>query len=264
MEGSLPTWIETAPILQLKVTILIFCLVMTVAFATSRIPSPDEEDGRAQVARLAIMRALLPHFTNRELRDGPFLFRLTDLHPSNIFVDDQWNIKSIIDLEWACSLPAETLHPLYWLADRYIDELTGENLDNFRLAYREFMDVFEKEEKKLPPLTNILTHVSSFRTNLMRRALHTGSFWYFHALNSPKGMYNLFSQHIHPLFGSSSEVSPGLAQTVSTYWDTDTEAVIATKLHDKEDYEKELVQRFESARVGEAGSPEADPESGSV
>jgi hypothetical protein len=33
-----------------------------------------------------------------------FLYRLTDLHPSNIFVDSDWNIKYVIDLEWACSL----------------------------------------------------------------------------------------------------------------------------------------------------------------
>lgn len=49
----------------------------------------DTEYGRAQMARLTIMRALLPHFTHRELRGGPLLYRLTDLHPSNIFVDRQ-------------------------------------------------------------------------------------------------------------------------------------------------------------------------------
>lgn len=71
----------------------------------------DAEDGRDQVARLTIMRALLPHFTSRELRHGPFFFRLTDLHPSNIFVDDQWNIKWIIDLEWACYTASRDLAP---------------------------------------------------------------------------------------------------------------------------------------------------------
>lgn len=220
----------------------------------------DEEDGRAQVARLAIMRALLPHFTSRELRNGPFLFRLTDLHPSNIFVDDRWNVKYIIDLEWACSLPAETLHPPYWLTGRRIDELTGEHLDDFHFTYQEFMDVFEEEEKRFAPLTNIPTHVFSYRTHLMRRALQTGSFWYFGALNSPKGMYNLFSEHIHPVFGSSPEVSPDLARIVSEYWAAGTEAVIAAKLRDKEDYEKALRLRFENAQIGEASSIEADPE----
>lgn len=157
----------------------------------------DAEDGRDQVARLAIMRALLPHFTSRELRHGPFFFRLTDLHPSNIFVDDQWNIKWIIDLEWACSLPAETLRPPYWLTDRSIDGLTEEHLDEFRLAHGEFMDIFEEEEKRLAPLKNASMAVPSYRTSIMRNGLRIGNFWFFHALDSPKGMYNVFSQHIH-------------------------------------------------------------------
>ena len=45
------------------------------------------------------MKALLPYFSNKELREGPFLYRLTDLHPSNIFVDSDWNVKFVIDLE---------------------------------------------------------------------------------------------------------------------------------------------------------------------
>lgn len=54
-----------------------------------------------KLARLAIMRALLPYFANRELRQGPFFYKLTDLHPSNIFVDDNWNVKGVVNLEWA-------------------------------------------------------------------------------------------------------------------------------------------------------------------
>lgn len=88
----------------------------------------NADDGRARKARLTMMKALLPHFLNRELRGGPFFYRLTDLHPSNMFLDSQWEVKFIIDdLEWACSLPAETFRPLYWLTSRAIDGLTDEN-----------------------------------------------------------------------------------------------------------------------------------------
>lgn len=59
----------------------------------------DEKDGRAQMANLFTLRGLLPHFTSRDLRYGPFVFNLTDLHRSNIFVDYDWHIKYIIDLE---------------------------------------------------------------------------------------------------------------------------------------------------------------------
>jgi hypothetical protein len=32
-------------------------------------------------------------------RHGPFPLQLTDLHASNIFVDEDWNITCLIDLE---------------------------------------------------------------------------------------------------------------------------------------------------------------------
>ncbi|TVY16374.1 hypothetical protein LARI1_G005885 [Lachnellula arida] len=58
----------------------------------------DETDGRAQMANLFTMRRLLSHFTNRDLRHRPFMFNLTNLHASNIFVDCNWHIKYTIDL----------------------------------------------------------------------------------------------------------------------------------------------------------------------
>ncbi|PWY93952.1 hypothetical protein BO94DRAFT_612638 [Aspergillus sclerotioniger CBS 115572] len=171
---------------------------------------------------LTIMRALLPHFSNREFREGPFFYRLTDLHPSNIFVDTDWNIKCVIDLEWACSLPAETLRPPYWLTGRSVDDLTDEHLEEFARAH-EFVEVFEEEEKLVPPIND--DH--SYRTNLMRRGWQIGNFWYFQALDSPKGLYNLFEQHIHPIFASNTSVGSHFSRIVSDYWAADVEAVIA-------------------------------------
>lgn len=209
----------------------------------------DEDDARAQVANLAAMRALLPHFTDRQHRHGPFLYRLTDLHQSNIFVDRNWHVKCLVDLEWACALPAETLRPPYWLTGCSVDDLVGENLDVFSNAYSEFMDIFEKEEKK--------SSDCSYRTDIMRTSWEMGSFWYFHALDSPKGLFNLFRDHIQPMF-ASRRADPDFARIVSQYWARDTEEVIATKLRDKDEYERLLCQRFEDA----SGSCEAGNNTG--
>ncbi|OOF91462.1 hypothetical protein ASPCADRAFT_510270 [Aspergillus carbonarius ITEM 5010] len=108
----------------------------------------DHDDGRAQMARLAIMRALLPQFTNRELREGPFFYRLTDLHPSNVFMDRDWNVTCVIDLEWAY-----------------------ENLTEFGQVHGEFVDIFEEEENSFPPIN----HDQSYRTHLMRRGWQIGN-----------------------------------------------------------------------------------------
>lgn len=65
----------------------------------------DLDDGQEQLAALTMMRGLLHHFVSRQYRNGPFVLTLTDLHPSNIFVDEEWHITCLIDLEWACSFP---------------------------------------------------------------------------------------------------------------------------------------------------------------
>jgi len=44
-------------------------------------------DGQQQFSALTMMRALLPHFTDRSLRHGPFVLMFTDLHQSNIFLN---------------------------------------------------------------------------------------------------------------------------------------------------------------------------------
>lgn len=63
---------------------------------------------------LTAMRATSPTFFRRELRRGPFVFALTDLHQSNVLVDKDWHITSIVDLEWGCSQPIEIIQPPYW------------------------------------------------------------------------------------------------------------------------------------------------------
>jgi len=84
-----------------------------------RLPHPppadihDLDDGQQQLAALTMMRGVLHHLVSREYRNGPFVLTLTDLHQSNIFVDDKWHITSLIDLEWACSplrLSCNALH----------------------------------------------------------------------------------------------------------------------------------------------------------
>lgn len=244
--GGIPTNIDrtmTYPTADAYYLDLLGCHDSRIRYQPNSLFSID--DGRAQMARLTIMRALLPHFTQRGLREGPFFFRLTDLHPSNILVDGQWNIRKIIDLEWACSLPAETLHPPYWLTDQPIDLLIEENLETFTQTYQEFMGIFEEEEssQSCPPISNACSVHN--RTSLMRRGWQAGNFWYFHALGSTKGLFNIFDQHILPIFTSGHR--SGFSQILSEFWAADAGTVLSTKLHDKEEYEQRLRRLFEHA-----------------
>lgn len=205
----------------------------------------SEKDGISQMANLFTMRGLLPHFTNRDLRNGPFVFSLTDLRGTNIFVDKNWHIKYVIDLEWACSLPVEMLSAPYWITSRGVDELVDEELERFDTACNEFMDIFEEEEKSFAPVYGS----AAYRASIMRTGWKSGSFWYFHALNSPKGLYNLFIQHIQPIF----ELKPSaeFAQVVSAYWAPGARGVVASKLEDKKRYEQQIERLFKEGRPHE-------------
>lgn len=73
----------------------------------------DQRDGHAQLAALTTLRATVHHFISPEFRSGPFFYTLTDLGQKNIFVDEDWNVQTIIDLEWARSVPAQMQLPPY-------------------------------------------------------------------------------------------------------------------------------------------------------
>ncbi|EEQ91173.2 uncharacterized protein BDCG_06293 [Blastomyces dermatitidis ER-3] len=76
---------------------------------------------------------------------GPFAFSLTDLHQSNIFVDKDWNITHIIDLEWAASLPFEFIQLPHWLGGKELDAI---DLDPYNNHVEEFTRILEESEKE--------------------------------------------------------------------------------------------------------------------
>ncbi|EEP78674.1 predicted protein [Uncinocarpus reesii 1704] len=198
----------------------------------------DKEDGETQLSALMMMRALLPYFADRDFRSGPFVLTLTDLHQSNIFVDKDWNITKLIDLEWACSLPMEMLHPPHWLTSQYIDTLTDERLDEYNKVHKEFMSIFESEEKSL---ANGNTPI----TNIMWNGWKLGKFWYFSALNWPKGLCNLFFEKIQPKFAQHGDKAyDDFEEVVAPYWAADTDKLIRSKVTEKEAYSEELRKLF--------------------
>ena len=139
------------------------------------------------------------------------------MYPSNTFVNADWNIKYIIDLEWVCSLPVAMQQPPIWLTSRRIDELTEKDLDAYDEVRKEFMHVFEGEEKGFPPGERIIL----LRSNIVKNACGTGSFWYFYALNCTTGILSVFYQHILPKFASSHFADEDYERIIFPYWTPD-------------------------------------------
>jgi len=197
----------------------------------------NTRDGELQLSVLTIMRALSGRYTNSGLRRGPFALMLTDLHQSNIFVDENWHITALIDLEWACVQPLEMLQPPYWLTDRTIDDLKGENLEDYNERRLEFMAAFEREEETFKGL-------GLSRTQTMNKGWKIGNFWYFRALDAVVGICNLYKHHIQPDFASKLDVNADFDRLISAYWAPKSPDFIATKIEERKRYQDRIREFF--------------------
>ncbi|KAK2796770.1 hypothetical protein FQN50_009451 [Emmonsiellopsis sp. PD_5] len=225
------------------------------------------QDCISQMCALATMRTVYPDFFDRRLRSGPFVLTLTDMHTSNFFVDDEWHITKLLDLEWACIRPVEMQHPPYWLTSQTVDRI-----DEVRYGQMcsEFIGIFEQEEKKMATITqgghgngkNNMTVLGngmapSFTSyaELLKHLWKQGTFWYSLALDSPTGLHHVFYNRIKPKYrtphdkDSEKEIDEfDLAFYTSTpmFWSRNALRFIATKDDAKKRYDEQLLQAFQA------------------
>lgn len=200
-----------------------------------------EEDARGQAKDLILMRALLQRFTDRHFQNGPFIMQLTDMHTSNIFVDKDWNIKNIVDLEWTCCLPLENLLPPFWLTGQSIDRLNGPEYNEFKACYEQFTNLFERE-------ADSTLHLQGAK--LMKEALEDGRYWYLNALQTPKGLFNLFRKHLQPFFDDIAKET--LCEAISPFWTPGMASFVDLKLKEYANYHKDVHNIFDSRLSGKS------------
>lgn len=193
-------------------------------------------DCASQMTALALMRTIRPHFFDQNLNNGPFIFSLTDLHASNILVDKDWNIRCLLDLEWAASLPIEFMQTPDWLTSQAVDMIDPEGYNAIR---EEFMAIFEEEEKNYPATYELR------RADILKMGWDRGTFWYTLALQSPTGLHALFYNRIRPPYSEEHEGNPNFFIIVCQYWVCNARNFIKAKLKDKETYDDELRAQFE-------------------
>ncbi|PGH16208.1 hypothetical protein AJ79_01977 [Helicocarpus griseus UAMH5409] len=168
--------------------------------------------------------------------------QLTDMHASNIFVDENWNVKHVIDLEWACSLPLGELQVPFWLTGKGIDQFTDAKYDKFRIEYDKFVDIFEDVEKNASTPLYHNGNICS-RAMLMRTALTDRRFWYSNALYTPKGLFNAFRTHLEPLFDNvPREIS---REVISPFWKSEMSSFVDSKMDEFARYQDEVRNVFE-------------------
>lgn len=200
----------------------------------------SELDGVSQLAALTALRSLLPRFWGPDSRDGPFALYLTDMHQSNIFVDDDWNVTSLIDLEFAPVVPVGLIDVPIWLSGRGIDQLKDDHLAPYKALHDEFVDIIAQEE--------IARGISNkFSQNLYDKWT-TGKIWYNLALLSFNGYHAMFHGHLRPRFFEkyTNDVD---GRTLAQLWDENVYEFIAQKQKDLEAYEAKIREIFATAEA---------------
>lgn len=196
----------------------------------------DEEDCHLQMLHMVLLRLLKHQFVDSQ-SEGPFVLQLTDLNPSNIFVDDQWNIVALIDLEFICALPPSMINVPYWLTVDAIDEVI-DHMDAFSKMHEAFIDCFRDEEGRIASNVQLASSI--------QEAWKTSSCWFYRCLTSINGMACCLEDHIYEKFGVklSMDEETRWARTMSAFWSSDSKKDVVQKLHDKAKYDKDLELHF--------------------
>ncbi|KGQ07965.1 hypothetical protein BBAD15_g6706 [Beauveria bassiana D1-5] len=182
------------------------------------------------------VRALSGSFIEPYQRNGPFVIQMTDLHQSNIFVDEAWNITCLVDLEWACSLPAEMLTIPPWLANPAVDEPTGENLQHDERIRSEFLTIIKQEQAQGTGRNTI--------ADLMQKTWESGGAWFWFSLCSVNVMIYLVRDHFAPLY--SIQLSRETNELLSKLWCRDLSAMVEHKVREQEVYQRDLSIMFKT------------------
>lgn len=198
----------------------------------------SHDDAWYQMTSLTAARAIFPQIFRRELCHGPFVFTLTDLHRSNIFVDPDWNVTCIIDLEFACSWPIEFLQPPYWLGGKLIDEVEPVE---FAPKHAQFVELMKQEEqlrssrRDAEPLSSV-----------MQRSWANGAFWVTLAVKDPVAFTEIFYDRILPsCFSYALEEQDKVDyRFFARLWRPKVSDIIDEKLQDRKKYLEKLNMAF--------------------
>lgn len=106
----------------------------------------DEGDARCYLYSIHASQGVLTEWVRPEYNHGPSILIHGDFRPSNIIIDDDFNILSILDWEWSHTFPAQLLVPPSWLTNLEAIKLGSAVLSiSYDIACRDFMDIVANE-----------------------------------------------------------------------------------------------------------------------
>lgn len=215
----------------------------------------DEEDCYLQMSHMVFledMKALI----NQHHSEGLFVLQFQDLHASNIFVDDEWNIIALIDLEYICALPPSMMNVPYWLSVDAIDDVS-EQMDAFSEMREAFMHVFRDEEESFGRSRDELLALT------MEKAWDSQSYWFYCCFTSVDGITCCVEDHLFKALDIrlSPDEEMDWAKSMAARWSSDVECIVRQKLDDKAAYNEDVARHYETrmnGRINGTGVPTSE------
>lgn len=157
--------------------------------ATSQCPQ-DGLDGLDDLYFIDLLRSMKHHFADK-FDDVPHKLFCDDLRFGNILVNDSYDIVAIIDLEFTYAAPASFLcSPPWWLTGTEPFEWNKEDEQDFEVKLKMFLIELEEEETARGEAGHTLS-------NLMRRCMDDGTFWYNMAVRESMKLAEIMRHCIH-------------------------------------------------------------------
>lgn len=190
----------------------------------------DDKECRSLMAATTMLRTISHDYIEQKHRNGPYFLQFTDLTRSNVFVDDDWNITCLLDLEWISALPREMISVPHWLSGcDLIDGFTGEELAKFSAVRLEFMHQFELEEDKME-----MEHDISL-TATMNDIWNSKRVWFWYTMNTGSTtLYPIVKTYIYSKF-PEADIAKN-EKCFSALWRPDARDIMRKKRKDYNGY----------------------------
>jgi hypothetical protein len=195
----------------------------------------SKDDGIHQLVALVGLRAILPQLYNSRSSRGKFVMTFTDLHQSNIFVDEDWNITRLIDLEFAHSCPIELVNVPHWLSSRGVDELGGPDLEEYKILHDQFIEAVVDRE--------MATKQTSALSRGLREDWTTGRIWFSMALGSLNAFPTIYAQHLRPRYFRDWLFERD-AWPLAQLWTPDVSKFLEMKINGLQEYQDQVRRVF--------------------
>ncbi|PGH13393.1 hypothetical protein AJ79_03672 [Helicocarpus griseus UAMH5409] len=193
---------------------------------------------RTYTSVIAYVNDLLTYHDNRLRHD----LNATSGIEQYFFVDEDWNITRVIDLEWAASLPVEFIQLPHWIgSDKEVDAV---DMARYSSLLDEYISIMEKNGNELYG-HEVQKGALAKLPCLIKSGWETGTFWYNLVLRSPPAMHTLFYNMIQPQFAAQHLKDTDFYRVVGFYWCRKSSLFIRGKLDEKEEYDRRLKEEFQ-------------------